>query len=84
MGGVAMKGFWVVEPRKKRQKSRWWFSFDVSEDVDRLAERVDLISRTAMYFYKEVPPDKEEREIYLRLIRAVKSERAKLLLLDLL
>jgi hypothetical protein len=75
---MQQKGFWVVEER-----TEWWFQLD-AENLDELAERVDSVARAAVLFWKEIPPSQEERAIILKLIRAVRSEKARKLLADLL
>jgi hypothetical protein len=76
------KGFWVVEYARKNKTFEWWFPLDGT--VDQLSERIDLISRTAVCFWSETSPSQEERELYLMLMRAVRSEKARALLTDLL
>jgi hypothetical protein len=74
--------FWVYEGKN----FSWLFEDEINntEDIDRVARRVDLVSRTARLFFRESPLSPEEREVYLKLVRAVWSEKAKTLLYDLL
>ncbi len=77
-------GFWVIEDMGRKGEFSWWFEVSPEDNIDELAERLERAARVARAFWKELPPTGEEREIYLKLVRAVRSQRIKILLLDLL
>jgi len=74
--------FWVYEHRRT-----WLFQdfVETIEDLIRVAERIDNISRLAYYFEPEnLSLSPEERDILERLLREVKSEKSTLLLAEML
>jgi len=77
-----MLGFWVVEDRKKGKEFAWWFEHEL-EDVDGLAERLDLVARGARCFFVEKPLPEEARKVLLR-ISPYLSPKAQILVQDLL
>jgi hypothetical protein len=80
---VAMgTGFWIVE-----NCLEWFFELPLSptpKELEKAAQILDIVSRHAMAFFKEIPPTQEEKEAFLLLKRAVRSQRAQLLLDDIL
>jgi hypothetical protein len=70
--------FWVKEGNQD-----WWFEDEINgiSDIDRVGRRIDMVARSAEYFWSEEPLNKE---LISLLMRAVWTERAKLLLSDLL
>ena len=68
--------FWVYESRKD---FAWLFKGE--GDLDKVARKIDMVSREACCFEPEEPLD---RELVEKLIRAVRSEKSKLLLAKML
>jgi len=75
--------FWVYESKSRKGNFAWLFEGSIAtiQDLDKVAERIDRIAREAWYFEPEEPLD---RELVEKLIRAVRSEKSKLLLAKML
>jgi hypothetical protein len=78
--------FWVYEERKRNIDFSWLFEDTIEnpDDLVRVAERIDMISRTAFYFEPEYPLSEHEKALIERLMREVRTEKSRVLLAEML